>query len=64
MQYGWNGSRFYPIVTIPKEWMTWGDCYELDIADGEDEILALAVVLAIDCVMAAQAAGAGAGSGN
>lgn len=52
------------IVTIHKEWMTWGDCYELDIANEEDEIPALAVVLAIDCVMAAQAAGAGAGSGN
>lgn len=40
-----------PIVTIHKEWMTWGDCYELDIADGGDEVVALAVVLAIDCVM-------------
>ena len=39
-----------PIVTITKEWMTWGDSYELDIAPGADEILALAVVLTIDCV--------------
>jgi len=38
------------IVTIRKEWMTWGDSYELDIADPEDEIVALAVVLTIDCV--------------
>lgn len=45
-----------PIVTIQKEWMTWGDSYELDIADPDDEIVALAVVLTIDCVMAAQAA--------
>jgi len=52
------------IVTIHKEWMSWGDCYELDIADGEDEVLALSVVLAIDCVLAAQSAGAGAGAGN
>lgn len=44
-----------PIVTIRKEWMTWGDSYELDIADPQDEILALAVVLTIDCVMAAAA---------
>lgn len=43
-----------PIVTIHKEWMTWGDCYELDIADPNDEIVALAVVLTIDCVLAAQ----------
>ncbi len=41
-----------PIVTISKEWMTWGDSYELDIADPRDEILALAVVLTIDCVLA------------
>jgi hypothetical protein len=30
--------------------MTWGDSYELDIADPADEIVALAVVLTIDCV--------------
>lgn len=47
-----NGN---PIVTIQKEWMTWGDSYELDIADPRNEIVALAVVLTIDCVMAAQA---------
>ncbi len=46
-----NGS---PIVTITKEWMTWGDSYELDIRDPADEILALAVVLTIDCVQEAQ----------
>ena len=39
-----------PIVSIRKEWMTWGDSYELDIANAEDEIVALAVVLTIDCV--------------
>ena len=41
------------IVTIRKEWMTWGDSYELDIADPKDEIVALAVVLTIDCVLEA-----------
>ena len=45
-----NGNS---IVTISKEWMTWGDSYELDIANPEDEIVALAVVLTIDCVMEA-----------
>ena len=34
--------------------MTWGDTYELDIADAENEVMALAVVLAIDCVLDAQ----------
>ena len=47
-----------PIVSISKEWMTWGDSYMLDIADAKDEIVALAVVLTIDCVMASQAAAA------
>ena len=41
------------IVSINKEWMTWGDSYELSIANPEDEIVALAVVLTIDCVMEA-----------
>ncbi len=41
-----------PVVTISKEWMTWGDSYELNIADPNDELLALAVVLTIDCVNA------------
>ncbi len=50
------------IVNINKQWMTWGDCYELDIADESDEIVALGVVLAIDCVMAAQAAAAASSS--
>jgi len=40
------------IVSISKEWMTWGDSYELDIKNPADEIVALAVVLTIDCVMA------------
>ena len=44
-----------PVVTIRKEWMTWGDSYELDIAESEDEIVALAVVLTIDCVVEANA---------
>ena len=40
-----------PIVSIQKEWFTWGDCYALDIRDPADEITALALVLAIDCAM-------------
>ena len=43
----------HPIVSISKEWMTWGDSYVLDIADPKDEIVALAVVLTIDCVLEA-----------
>jgi uncharacterized protein YxjI len=40
-----------PIVSIRKEWLTWGDCYTLDIRDPADEIQALALVLAIDCAI-------------
>ena len=47
-----KGSR--PIVRISKEWMTWGDSYELDISDPADEIIALAVVLTIDCIAESQ----------
>jgi len=43
-----------PIVSISKEWFTWGDSYVLDIADPRDELPALAVVLAIDCAMESQ----------
>ena len=42
------------IVTIEKEWMTWGDSYELNIANPADEIVALAVVITIDCVVEQQ----------
>lgn len=44
------------IVTITKEWMTWGDSYELEVLDPGNELVALAVVLTIDCVMEAQEA--------
>ena len=40
-----------PVVSIQKEWFTWGDCYALDIRDPKDEIQALALVLAIDCAI-------------
>ena len=41
----------FPVASIQKEWMTWGDCYELDVPDPRNEVLALAVVLTIDCVI-------------
>ena len=43
------------VATVHKEWLTWGDCYVLDIGDAADEVAVLAVVLAIDCVQAEQA---------
>ena len=46
-----NGN---PVVAIHKKWMSWGDSFELDITDEGNEILAMAVVLAIDAVMDSQ----------
>lgn len=52
-----NGTE---VVSIHKAWVSWGDTFELDIADGNDEITALAVVLAIDAVLDSQNATASA----
>lgn len=41
-----RGSQ--PIVSVSKEWFTLGDAYQLSIAPGADEVLAVAVVLVID----------------
>lgn len=40
-----------PIMTMSKEWFTWGDSYALDIFNEKDEILSLAIVLAVDSEM-------------
>jgi len=39
------------IATITKELMTWGDTYILNISELANEVLALAIVIAIDCVL-------------
>lgn len=57
-----SGGR--PVVSIHKQWMTWGDCYELDIWDSADEVLALCVVLAIDCITASQEAASSAATSS
>jgi uncharacterized protein YxjI len=54
----------HPIVSISKEWMTWGDSYELNITNPQDELVALAVVLTIDCVLAAQSSSAATSASN
>jgi uncharacterized protein YxjI len=42
------------IASISKRWFSWGDTYEIDIADDADKVMALCVVLVIDAVLAAQ----------
>ena len=39
------------VVTVSKQWMTWGDAYEIRISPDVDEIHALAVVLVIDACL-------------
>ena len=53
-----------PIITIHKKWMSWGDSFEIDIADGTDSVQAIAVVIAIDAVMDAQQSAAVSVSSN
>ncbi len=53
------------VASIHKKWMTWGDTFEIDIDREKDEVLILALVLAIDAVMDANSAAASsASSGN
>lgn len=47
-------DRGREIINIHKVWLAWGDTYELRIADGVNEAMAVAVVLAIDCVIDSQ----------
>ena len=41
----------HPIVTIHKRWWSFSDAYELNIQEERATVHALAVVLAIDCVL-------------
>lgn len=41
----------HQIMAMSKEWFTWGDSYALDIFNESDEILSLAIVLAVDSEM-------------
>jgi len=49
------------VASISKRWFTWGDTYEIDVANNTDETMALCVVLIIDAVIAqSQSSGAAA----
>ncbi|WP_449538245.1 LURP-one-related/scramblase family protein [Ferdinandcohnia sp. Marseille-Q9671] len=41
---------------VSKEWFTWGDSYKVQIMDERMEAIVIALVVAIDCVKADQAA--------
>lgn len=42
------------IASVSKEWLTWGDTYQIHLANDADTVNALAVVLVIDACIAAQ----------
>ncbi|ATP42263.1 hypothetical protein CSE16_20850 [Solibacillus sp. R5-41] len=50
------------IGKVSKEWFTWGDSYKVDILNDEMETIIIAIVVAIDCVKADQAASSSAAS--
>ena len=47
-----DGSR--EIVSVCKEWFTWGDTYAVSIDDDADVVAALATVIVIDACIEAQ----------
>jgi uncharacterized protein YxjI len=42
------------IMRLSKKWFSWGDSYELDIADSQNELLCLCIALAVDCALSQQ----------
>lgn len=50
------------IGQVNKEWLSWGDTYKVEILDEEMETVVIAIVIAIDCVKADQAAAASGGA--
>ena len=50
------------IGNVSKEWFTWGDSYKVEVLKEDMEKILIAIVVAIDCVKADQAAAASAAS--
>jgi len=42
------------MAEVEKEWFTWGDSYALTVRDEEAALLALGVMIVIDCVIEAE----------
>ena len=41
-----------PVMRMSKHWFTWGDSYELDIPNPNNELLCLCIALTVDCMNA------------
>ena len=44
----YEGNR--TVAAIEKEWFTWGDCYTIDVENPTEAVMALCVVVTIDCI--------------
>ena len=42
------GRGDQPVATVSKRWFTMGDTYAVEVASGQDDLLLLASVLALD----------------
>jgi uncharacterized protein YxjI len=42
------------IMRLSKKWFTWGDSYELNITDNQNELMCLCIALAVDCALTLQ----------
>lgn len=51
-----NGTE---VVTVTKQWLAWGDTYEIAVDDSVDPVTALSVLLVIDACMAQEEQQAG-----
>lgn len=39
------------VMSIARKWFSWGDSYELDIPNPDDELMSLCIALIIDCII-------------
>jgi uncharacterized protein YxjI len=45
-----SGGRV--LMSVDKEWFTWGDSYVIDIGEGTDILMCICIMLAVDCANA------------
>ncbi len=57
-----SGNR--TVATIRKEWLSWGDFYEIDVVDEFDDLKVLLVCLAIDACLESSASSASSSSND
>ena len=53
-EYSLDDAGGRQVMRMSKKWFTWGDSYELDITDAQNELHCLCVALAVDCAVATQ----------